>query len=174
MAKTAQGFGTQFAALPFRAGPDGLRVLLLTSRETRRWIIPKGWQIHGLKPRDVAAREAFEEGGLVASIVGKHAIGSCHYSKQLPDQREILSYVRVFLLRVDQQLDVWPEKEPREWHWVDPTKAAQMVDEGRPGGNHPLGLPGHRAAGIKEKGYACVSSAFRISCGKAESLEDSI
>jgi 8-oxo-dGTP pyrophosphatase MutT (NUDIX family) len=130
MAKATQGFGTQFAALPFRVGPGGLRVLLLTSRETRRWVIPKGWPIHGLKPREVAAREAFEEGGLVGKIVGRHAIGSYHYSKRMPDQREILNYVRVFLLRVDQQLDAWPEKEQREWRWVDPIKAVQMVDEG--------------------------------------------
>jgi 8-oxo-dGTP pyrophosphatase MutT (NUDIX family) len=130
MAKTAPGFGTQFAALPFRVTPDGLRILLLTSRETRRWIVPKGWPIHGLKPRDVAAREAFEEGGLIGRIVGKRAIGSYHYSKRLPYHHEKLCCVRVFLLRVDQQVDVWPEKEQREWRWVDPIKAAQMVDEG--------------------------------------------
>jgi 8-oxo-dGTP pyrophosphatase MutT (NUDIX family) len=130
MVKTAQGVGTQFAALPFRVTPEGLRVLLLTSRETRRWIIPKGWPIHGLKPRDVAAREAFEEGGLVGRLVGKHPIGSYHYSKRLPDYQDKLCYVRVFLLRVDHQVDEWPEKEQREWRWVDPIKAASMVDEG--------------------------------------------
>ena len=130
MAKMAPGFGNQFAALPFKVTPDGLRVLLLTSRETRRWIIPKGWPIRGLKPREVAAREAFEEGGLVGKVVGKRAIGSYHYSKRLPDHQDKLCYVRVFLLSVDHQVDVWPEKEQREWHWVHPIKAAQMVDEG--------------------------------------------
>src|ERR1700744_1046912 len=111
MAKAAQGFGAQFAALPFKIGPDSLRVLLLTSRETRRWIIPKGWPIRGLKPREVAAREALEEG----RIVGKHAIGSYHYTKQFSEHREKLCYVRVFLLSVDHQLDEWLEKEQREW-----------------------------------------------------------
>jgi len=130
MAKSAKKFGTQFAALPFRITPDGLRVLLITSRETRRWVIPKGWPIRGLKPREVAAREAFEEAGLVGRIAGKHPIGSYHYSKQLPEQRELLSHVRVFLLSVDHQVDEWPEKAQREWRWVDPIKAAQMVQEG--------------------------------------------
>jgi 8-oxo-dGTP pyrophosphatase MutT (NUDIX family) len=130
MARAKCELGIQFAALPFRVGPDGLRVLLITSRETHRWLIPKGWPIRGLKPRDVAAREAFEEAGVVGKIVGKHPIGAFHYSKQLSGDRELLCRVRVFLLTVDHQLDDWPEKEQREWRWEDPIKAAQMVEEG--------------------------------------------
>ena len=130
MAKAAPKFGIQFAALPFRVEPNGVRVLVITSRETRRWIIPKGWPIRGLKPREVAAREALEEGGLVGRIVGKHPIGSYHYTKRLPDHQEMLCAVKVFLLSVDRQLDSWPEKEQRDWRWVEPVKAAQMVEEG--------------------------------------------
>ncbi|WP_428485920.1 NUDIX hydrolase [Rhodopila sp.] len=110
--------------------PDGLRVLLLTSRETKRWVIPKGWPIRGLKPREVAAREAFEEAGLVGTIVGKRPVGSYHYSKQLIARPAVLCRVRVFLLSVDHQLEDWPEKAQREWCWVDPGRAAQMVTEG--------------------------------------------
>ena len=58
-------------------------VLLLTSRETKRWIIPKGWPIRGLKPREVAARDAYEEAGLRGTISGKHPIGAYHYEKRL-------------------------------------------------------------------------------------------
>ena len=79
MVKAAKAFGSQFAALPFALAPDGLRVLLVTSRETRRRVIPKGWPIRGLKPREVAAREAFEEAGVVGSIVGKRPIGHYHW-----------------------------------------------------------------------------------------------
>jgi 8-oxo-dGTP pyrophosphatase MutT (NUDIX family) len=121
----AKEFGTQFAALPFQIAPGGLRVLLITSRETRCWIIPKGWPIRGLKPRDVAAREAFEEAGLVGRIAGKRSIGSYHYSNQ-----EMLCRVKVFLLSVGHQVDDWPEKAQREWCWVEPARAAQMVEEG--------------------------------------------
>lgn len=121
---------TQFGALAFRIAAGGLQVLLITSRETRRWIIPKGWPIRGLRPREVAAREAFEEAGLVGRIVGKRSIGSYHYSKRLVGDREQLCRVKVFLLSVDHQLDDWPERQQRVQRWVDPIKGAQMVDEG--------------------------------------------
>jgi 8-oxo-dGTP pyrophosphatase MutT (NUDIX family) len=126
----AQEFGTQFAALPFRITPDGLEILLITSLQTRRWIIPKGWPIRGLKPREVAAREAFEEAGMVGKIAGKRSIGSYHYTKHLQDHQVMLCRVRVFLLSVDQQANDWPEKGRRETCWVEPTTAAQMVEEG--------------------------------------------
>lgn len=121
---------TQYAALPFQVTAGGLQILLITSRETQRWVIPKGWPIRGLRPREVAAREAFEEAGLVGMIVGKRSIGSYHYSKRLMDNRERLCRVKVFLMAVDRQLDDWPEKEQREQRWVEPIKGAQMVDEG--------------------------------------------
>ena len=121
---------TQFAALPWRVGVNGQpEVLLLTSRETRRWVIPKGWPIKGLKPREVAAREAYEEAGLTGTISGKHPIGADHYQKQLPDAA-LLCEVRVFLLWVSEQLDDWPEKGQREARWADVTEAADLVDEG--------------------------------------------
>ena len=99
MAKTGEATETQYAALPFQVTAGGLQILLITSRETRRWVIPKGWPIRGLRPRGVAAREAFEEAGLVGKIVGKRSIGSYHYSKRLMDHREWLCRVKVFLKR---------------------------------------------------------------------------
>jgi 8-oxo-dGTP pyrophosphatase MutT (NUDIX family) len=122
--------GVQFAALPFRIESGTLQILLITSRETRRWVIPKGWPIRGLRPREVAAREAFEEAGLIGGIVGKRSIGSYHYSKRLPENQEVLCHVKVFLLSVDYQLDDWPEKVQRMCRWVTPETAARMVDEG--------------------------------------------
>jgi 8-oxo-dGTP pyrophosphatase MutT (NUDIX family) len=121
----------QFAAIPFKLGADGrAQVLLLTSRETRRWVIAKGWPIRGLKPREVAAREAFEEAGAVGTLVGKRPVGSYHYSKRLPSGDDVLCRVDVFLLHVDHQADDWPEKGQREMLWVDPAQAAEMVLEG--------------------------------------------
>ena len=103
--------------------------MLLTSWETRRWVIPKGWAMKGLKPHDVAAREAFEEAGLLGRIRGKQPVGIFHYRKQLPTE-PLLCEVQVFLLRVDRQLDDWPEKGQREIRWFDPAEAAALVDEG--------------------------------------------
>lgn len=114
----------QFAALPFRIEEGGLQVLVLISRETRRWVIPNGWPVRGLRPRGVAAREALEEAALLGKIVGKRFVGSYHYAKRLPDNQERLCRVKVFLLPVDRQLDDWPEKEQLEYQWVTPQKAA--------------------------------------------------
>ena len=80
----------QFAALPCRISEGSQRqVLLLTSRETRRWVIPKGWPMKGLKPRAVAVREAYEEAGLLGTITSKHMIGVYHYEKQLPREQRL-------------------------------------------------------------------------------------
>jgi 8-oxo-dGTP pyrophosphatase MutT (NUDIX family) len=94
----------QFAALPFHVAEDGLRVMLLTSRETHRWVIPKGWPMPGRKPRQVAAQEEFEEAGILGTIVGKRPVSRYHYNKQLSAHHSILCEVAVFLLRVEQQL----------------------------------------------------------------------
>jgi 8-oxo-dGTP pyrophosphatase MutT (NUDIX family) len=131
MKTTAEPGDIQFAALPFTLDPDGrLKVLLMTSRETRRWVIPKGWPIRGLKPREVAAREAFEEAGLLGQIIGKRPRGFYHYSKQMAPSDDVLCGVDVFLLKVDRQAKEWPEKGQREFCWVEPEQAAEMVLEG--------------------------------------------
>jgi 8-oxo-dGTP pyrophosphatase MutT (NUDIX family) len=121
----------QFAAIPFSVGPDGgTRVMLLTSRETRRWIIPKGWPMKGHKAREVAEQEAYEEAGVIGRIIGKRPVGSYHYSKSLPSQEPILCRVSVFLLLVERVMDDWPEKNERKRAWFETAEAASLVDEG--------------------------------------------
>jgi 8-oxo-dGTP pyrophosphatase MutT (NUDIX family) len=121
--------GMQFAALPYRIGEDGApQVMLVTSRETRRWVIPKGWPMKGLRPSRVAEQEAYEEAGLTGHIIGDTAIGSYRYDKQLPGEKR-RCHVWVFLLRVENQLNDWPEKAQRETRWFDVTEAASLVDE---------------------------------------------
>jgi len=121
----------QFAALPFRYGENGRpQIMLLTSRETRRWVIPKGWPMRGRKPREVAAQEAFEEAGLLGTIVGKRPIGSYHYEKQLSPHHGALCEVTVFLFLVERQLEDWPEKAERETRWFELSDAYALVDEG--------------------------------------------
>ena len=96
----------QFAALPWRLDDSGMRqIMLLTSRGTHRWVIPKGWPMKGKKPAEVAAQEAFEEAGLPFIIVGKKPLGNFHYPKRLAHQI-IICEVRVYLFRVEQQLSV--------------------------------------------------------------------
>lgn len=122
--------GIQFADLPWHLSESGTRqIMLLTSRETRRWVTPKGWPMKGRKTVEVAMQEAYEEAGLVGHIVSKRPVGKFHYLKRL-SKGEALCEVRVFLFRVERQLDEWPEKDQRETKWFDAEEAADLVDEG--------------------------------------------
>jgi 8-oxo-dGTP pyrophosphatase MutT (NUDIX family) len=96
--------------------------MLLTSRETRRWVIPKGWPMPGRKPCQVAKQEAFEEAGLIGKLVSKEPVGSYHYTKILPSNQQLLIEVLVFLLQVEYQLEDWPEKSQRETRWFEPER----------------------------------------------------
>ena len=80
--KSDRSGSVQYAALPWRQGPAGLEILLLTSRETRRWVLPKGWPMIGVEPQDCAAEEAFEEAG-VEGVVTPRPIGAYPYRKRL-------------------------------------------------------------------------------------------
>ncbi len=118
----------QVAALPYRVAEDGrISVLLVTSRETRRWVIPKGWPMVGKRKRDAAAQEAFEEAG-VRGRIGHRPIGSFTYFKRRPKLFELI-WVKVYPLRVDTELDSWPEQNQRERVWFSPEDAAALVIE---------------------------------------------
>ena len=105
-----------------------MEVLLLTSRDTGRWIIPKGWPGRKLTPRAAAAREAYEEAGIEGTIRPPEPIGRYHYAKQL-EAGEIRIKVKVFLLHVERQLDAWPEQAERHTRWLSPEQAAELVAE---------------------------------------------
>lgn len=117
----------QFAALPFRRD-DGLQVMLVSSRETRRWVLPKGWPIKGMKPHSVAAREAMEEAGLTGKV-SKEPIGSYHYVKRMRNGAALTCEVGVFPLAVEKQRRNWPERDQRTTGWFDAHDAASLVDE---------------------------------------------
>lgn len=119
----------QYAALPWRRSADGaLEVLVITSRETRRWVIPKGWPIKGMKSPDSAAREAFEEAGVVGAV-RKKAVGFYAYDKRLRSGRLQRVGVDVFALQVTEERETWPEKGQRDKRWTTPAEAATLVDE---------------------------------------------
>lgn len=118
----------QFAALPYRIDSARPQVMLITSRQTGRWIIPKGWPIKGRAPRAVAAHEAYEEAGLRGKIQ-KRPLGTYRYEKRLTLERAVTCEVSVFLLKVEQQLDDWPEKRDRVRCWLNSDEAAARVEE---------------------------------------------
>jgi 8-oxo-dGTP pyrophosphatase MutT (NUDIX family) len=119
----------QVAALPFKRAKTGrLEIMLITSRDTRRWVIPKGWPIRGLKPSAAAAREALEEAGLVGQIA-KRPFGSFLYEKRLEGGGSVLCSVDVFPFKVKGQRKRWAEKGQRDGRWFDPGEAAAAVAE---------------------------------------------
>ena len=118
----------QYAALPYRIDPKGqIYISLITSRETHRWIIPKGWPMDDKLPCQTAQMEAFEEAGIVGHIACE-PIGFYSYPK-LIGKKYIWCRVAVFPLRVEQQCVIWPEKEERDGNWFAPEEAAALVQE---------------------------------------------
>ncbi|MBX9739167.1 MAG: NUDIX hydrolase [Beijerinckiaceae bacterium] len=117
----------QYAALPFRTAPEP-EVLLVSSRETKRWVIPKGWPMKGRKPHAAAAQEALEEAGLLGKIE-KKSVGSYHYVKNMRNGAAILCRVDVFPLMVARQRKSWPERDQRVTRWFPLAQAAAAVRE---------------------------------------------
>jgi 8-oxo-dGTP pyrophosphatase MutT (NUDIX family) len=102
---------------------------MVTSRRSKRWIIPKGWPIKGLRPAKSAAREAFEEAG-VRGKVGAKSVGLFKYNKLLDENGiEVSCEVKVFPLLVTRQSETWPELEQRLVQWVEPSKAVSLMRE---------------------------------------------
>jgi 8-oxo-dGTP pyrophosphatase MutT (NUDIX family) len=117
----------QYAALPYRV-TDGVEVLLLTSRETGRWVLPKGWPIAGKSPRASARQEALEEAGVVGRVC-KAPIGAFHYDKRLEGGGLVTCKVVVYPLEVTHQRKHWPEQGQRTIGWFAPGDAALAVLE---------------------------------------------
>jgi 8-oxo-dGTP pyrophosphatase MutT (NUDIX family) len=102
--------------------------MLLTSRETRRWIIPKGWPKKGKSPHRSAAREAFEEAGVIGAV-SRRPVGSFSYEKRLKNGGSVECEVRVFPLEVRRQSKEWPEKQERRVKWLSASKAVEKVKD---------------------------------------------
>ena len=120
----------QYGALPYRFTPEAaLEILVVTTRRTRRWIIPKGWPIKGLRPPKAAAREAYEEAGVTGRI-GVKPIGTFTYDKALDEAGvEATCEVKVYPLLVKRQAEVFPESEQRMLQWVDPARAIVLIKD---------------------------------------------
>ncbi len=118
----------QVGALCWRMSDKGLRVLLITSRDTGRWVIPKGWRMKKRSDWDAAAREAWEEAG-VEGEVSQSALGLYTYRKILPGGVWIPCAVQVYALRVQSMRREYPETSQRSNRWFSRKKAARNVAE---------------------------------------------
>lgn len=118
----------QAAALAVRRDGSDIRVLLVTSRQDGRWLLPKGWIEEGENPAHGAAREAYEEAG-VKGMPGETPLGTYKYDKQLPDNDSVRSRVTVFPLLVRKELSDWPEAKQRKRQWVSLESAVKKVGD---------------------------------------------
>ena len=113
----------QSAVIPYRATPDGIKILLITSSSGRRWIVPKGIIEPGLTAAASAQKEAYEEAG-IRGEVSSAAIGKYEYPKW-----GATCVVSVFLLDVRTILEAWPEASMRHRRWLPVPTAASAVEE---------------------------------------------
>ena len=125
---TAPAGVPQIAALCWRMHKSRIQVLLITSRETGRWVIPKGWAMEGRTPSGAAAREAWEEAG-VEGEMAEESVGMFHYDKVLRPSKLVPCDVQVFALRVTRLASRFPERHQRSRKWFDLDTAARKVNE---------------------------------------------
>ncbi|MGG6898955.1 MULTISPECIES: NUDIX hydrolase [Rhizobium] len=120
----------QYAALCYRLKKKtgDLEVLLLTSRDTGRWVIPKGWPMPGKLSHEVAAREAYEEAG-VRGAVETEPLGTFGYDKVLKDGIQVPCRVQVYALEASELAKNFKEKGERSMEWVSCEEAARRVRE---------------------------------------------
>jgi predicted phosphate transport protein (TIGR00153 family) len=119
----------QYGVLAYDIADDGEpRFLLITSRRTKRWIIPRGNPIPGLSPAQSAAQEAYEEAG-ITGLISPEEIGTYQYTKRRADRTTVIANVHVFPLRSTIQSGRWPERDQRDWKWFTRAEAAAAVEE---------------------------------------------
>jgi 8-oxo-dGTP pyrophosphatase MutT (NUDIX family) len=116
----------QLGALPYRRKEDGsIELLLVTSRGTGQWIVPKGWPIRGRSPAEAAVQEAYEEAGVRGKIAEKE-VGQFDHAKSRP-LGFLHTRVVVYLLEVERELMRWPERTKRKRRWFSVDEAARAV-----------------------------------------------
>ncbi len=119
----------QVAALCHRQGEAGTEIILITSLDTGRWILPKGWPITGLDAESTALREAWEEAGVSEVGENRPQIGTYHYLKRVEGGVPVPTDVKVFAVPALALAADYPEAKARRREWVSPEEAATRVDE---------------------------------------------
>jgi len=119
----------QVAALCYRMQHDHKEVLLVTSRGTGRWILPKGWPIKGKDGGESALQEAWEEAGVQRGKVEGTPIGAFSYEKELKTGLPVPVETYVYTIAEVELSDDYPESHQRKRQWFSPQEAANLVRE---------------------------------------------
>lgn len=119
----------QMAALCHRGEGAQREYLLVTSRDTGRWIIPKGWPIRGLSAHETALQEAWEEAGVKDAKASPEPIGSYTYRKRKEHGFSLPVETLVYSVGVKELADDFPEAHERTRKWMAANTAAELVEE---------------------------------------------
>ena len=119
---------TQLAAFCYREGKSGPEVLLITTRDTKRLIIPKGWPMANHSARHTAKTEAYEEAGIIGKV-GKAPIGEFPSYKGMGNGFRLKTTVIVFPLRVEKQIENFPESGERKLLWLPLNEAIERCED---------------------------------------------
>lgn len=122
----ASGLIRQTGALPWRITASATEVLLVTGRNSGRWMIPKGWSMRGKSLADAAAQEAFEEAG-VQGTIDASPLGTFRHVKRHLLVGPLEVSIVVHALAVESELPVWPEQAQRKRKWFGVEEAASVV-----------------------------------------------
>ncbi|GAA6618269.1 NUDIX hydrolase [Scytonema sp. NUACC26] len=111
----------QSGVIPYRVQDGKIEVLLITTRNYQRWVVPKGGISNGMSPPNSAAKEAWEEAGIVGQV-DTHELGSYKYRKRGKSYQ-----VKMYLLPVQEVSEDYPEVGQRQRQWLDVNKAIKRV-----------------------------------------------
>lgn len=124
---TADKAVRQAGAIPYTVVQNHVVFLLITSRRSGRWIFPKGELKEGAVPWEVAAHEAYEEAG-VRGTIEQTPIGSYRTMKTTAFRRQPV-IVDLYPLKVEEQLEEWPEMGQRHRHWAILPEAKRLLSD---------------------------------------------
>ena len=119
---------SQFGALCYRITDGKIQVLLITSRRTQRWVLPKGWPENGMTPGESAANEAMEEAGVTGKL-NERPLGVYYYEKTVKNGKNYPCIVTIYELKVQKTWADYQEKSERRRKWFSQKGAAKRVLE---------------------------------------------
>ncbi|MCV6825238.1 NUDIX hydrolase [Halocynthiibacter sp. SDUM655004] len=127
-AEGKRGIRTQFGAICYRVVNARVQVLLVTTRRSGRWIVPKGWPMDGQTAGEAAAIEAWEEAGAKGKVK-EFCVGVYSYTKDPDTKAALPCIVALYPIKVKKLAKEYPERKSRKRKWVSPKKAAKLVKE---------------------------------------------
>ena len=113
----------QSGVIPYRVQNGKIEILLITSRDHQKWVVPKGGISNGMSPPASAAKEAWEEAGVIGRV-DANKLGTYKYRK-----RGKIYQVQIYLMPVEMVCEEYPEAGKRQRQWLDFTKVIMLVKQ---------------------------------------------